>query len=113
MIFRFPSQMPQTPTIYSDEETKENWTKFVDENRFRDMTIVASDGSDYQIDYLNRRYVDGLVGQLPYDFGGVSAELLYQLKMRVPCPSTFTGQTSFPTPSFPSSCPMATWTRTC
>lgn len=46
-----------------------NWTQFVDRNRHRNITYIGTDGADYQLDYLNRRYVDGLVGQLPYEIG--------------------------------------------
>lgn len=60
-----------------------NWTDWIETVvRPQDITVVGSDGSDYQIDYLNRRYVDGLVGQLPYDFGAVSADILLDIQYR-------------------------------
>jgi Periplasmic binding protein domain len=55
--------MMQTPMRH------ENWTLFVDKHRHRNMTIIGTDGSDYQLDYLHTGYVDGLVGQLPYEMG--------------------------------------------
>eukprot|EP00977_Amphora_coffeiformis_P026195 scaffold24543_cov195-Amphora_coffeaeformis.AAC.18 len=65
--------MQQTPMRH------ENWTLFVEQNRHRNITIIGTDGSDYQLDYLHRRYVDGLVGQLPYEFGTSSAQAIYNL----------------------------------
>jgi gamma-aminobutyric acid type B receptor len=65
--------------MYQSPMRNLNWTKFVDANRHRNITYVGTDGSDYQLSYLSRRYVDGLVGQLPYDFGALSAKALYDL----------------------------------
>jgi gamma-aminobutyric acid type B receptor len=65
--------------MYQSPMRDPNWTDFVDANRHRNITYVGTDGSDYQLSYLSRRYVDGLVGQLPYDFGYFSAKLLYDL----------------------------------
>ena len=56
-----------------------NWTQFVDKNRHKNITYVGSDGSPLQLDYLDRRYVDGLVGQLPYEIGSDAAKLLYDI----------------------------------
>lgn len=67
-------------TLYQSPMRSTNWTHFIDTNRHRNITFVGSDGSGYQIDYLNRRYVDGLVGQLPYDMGRVSLEVLHELE---------------------------------
>lgn len=52
-----------------------NWTAFVESNRDKEITYVGTDGSDYQLEYLNRRYVDGLVGQLPFEWGTKSLEV--------------------------------------
>lgn len=68
--------------MYQSPMRSPNWTDFVDDIRPRNITIVGTDGSAYQLDYLNRRYVDGLVGQLPYDFGSVSVDVHYELKRR-------------------------------
>ena len=64
--------MKQTPMRH------ENWTQFIDKHRHRNITFIGTDGSDYQLDYLNRRYVDGLVGQLPHEFGTESIKVMYQ-----------------------------------
>jgi gamma-aminobutyric acid type B receptor len=68
--------MTQTPMRHP------NWTDFVDANRHRNITYIGTDAADYQLSYLNRRYVDGLVGQLPYEMGSVSLEVLYDLATR-------------------------------
>jgi ABC-type sugar transport system substrate-binding protein len=65
--------MTQTPMRHP------NWTDFVDANRHRNITYIGTDAADYQLSYLNRRYVDGLVGQLPYEMGSVSLQVLYDL----------------------------------
>lgn len=54
--------MKQTPMRH------ENWTKFVDDHRHLNITLIGVDGAQFQLDYLNRRYVDGLVGQLVRNF---------------------------------------------
>ena len=64
--------MRQTPM------RSERWPSFVAENRFRNITFIGTDGSDYQIKYLNNRFVDGLVGQLPYETGSESAKALFR-----------------------------------
>jgi ribose transport system substrate-binding protein len=52
-----------------------NWTDFVDAHRHQGITYIGTDGSYYQLEYLNRRYVDGLVGQLPYEMGTESLQV--------------------------------------
>jgi len=69
-------------TMYQTPMRSPNWTDFIDYNRHRNITIVGTDGSPYQIDYLNRRYVDGLVGQLPYDFGAISTDVHLEIQRR-------------------------------
>ena len=80
----------------SPMKAKNNWTQFVDLNSHSNITYIGVDGADYQLEYLNSRYVDGLIGQLPYEFGTTSAQRLYELakaqKMKFE-----NGQTVFPT----------------
>ena len=82
-IFKAQALAELNPTalvvFYQMPMRSENWTDWVDSNRHRGITIVAADSSPEQLDYLQRDYVDGLVGQLPYDFGKVSAEVLHEL----------------------------------
>ena len=68
--------MRQTPMRF------ENWTGLVEQYRDRNITYIGTDGSDYQLDYLSRRYVDGLIGQLPYEFGAFSVQALYDLAVK-------------------------------
>jgi gamma-aminobutyric acid type B receptor len=69
-------------TMFQTPMRNPNWTHFVDEHRHRNITYIGTDGSDYQLDYLSQRYVDGLVGQLPYEFGSKSLQVLYELVTR-------------------------------
>jgi ABC-type sugar transport system substrate-binding protein len=82
-ILKAQDMMDLNPTaimvMYQTPMRSDNWTDLIEINRDRNVTIVGSDSSDYQIEYLNRRYVDGLVGQLPYDMGRVSLEVLHEL----------------------------------
>jgi len=58
----------------------ENWTIFVDQYvRANNITLIGVDGADYQLDYLHRRYVDGLVGQMPYEMGWQAVTVLHDL----------------------------------
>lgn len=56
-----------------------NWTQLVDRHRHRGISYIGTDGSDYQLGYLHRKYVDGLIGQLPYEFGSTSLQILYDV----------------------------------
>jgi gamma-aminobutyric acid type B receptor len=66
-------------TMIQSPMRESNWTSFVETNRHRNITYIGTDGSDYQIDYLNRRLVDGLVGQLPFVIGTKSLQVLYDI----------------------------------
>ena len=55
-----------------------NWTSLVDEHRHRNITYIGVDAADYQLDYLQRGYVDGLVGQMPYEIGSACFQAMYQ-----------------------------------
>ena len=39
-----------------------NWTTLVKEHRHRNITLIGTDAADFQLDYLERGYVNGLVG---------------------------------------------------
>lgn len=66
-----------------------NWTQLVDLYRDKNITYIGTDGADYQLSYLNRRYVHGLVGQLPFEFGSESLRVLYDLVKGEALDSTF------------------------
>jgi ABC-type sugar transport system substrate-binding protein len=60
--------------------TNDVWTKFYDEYvRPRNITVVCGDDMKIQLEYLSKRYVQALVGQLPYDMGVLSLQTLYDL----------------------------------
>jgi len=42
------------------------WPEFVKKYRHKNITFIGTDGDDYQIEYLNRGLVDGLVGQVSF-----------------------------------------------
>jgi ABC-type sugar transport system substrate-binding protein len=45
------------------------WIEFVLENEARNITLLCGDAMPLQLEYLERGYVDGLLGQLPYEMG--------------------------------------------
>jgi ABC-type sugar transport system substrate-binding protein len=55
------------------------WKEFVDEHRHLDITLVSGDAMPNQLEFLSRGYVQGLVGQLPYEMGFMAIKALYDL----------------------------------
>ena len=55
-----------------------DWPKLMEEHAHRNITYVGVDAADYQLDYLNRKLVHGLVGQLPHEIGVICFESLYR-----------------------------------
>ena len=55
------------------------WQDFVDEHRHRNITLLCADASDHQLTFLKHDYVSGLAGQLPYDMGIKSIDVLWTL----------------------------------
>ena len=53
------------------------WANFHD--KYASLTYVVADTLDIQIHQLNQGYVNGLVGQLPFDMGELSLETLYNI----------------------------------
>jgi ABC-type sugar transport system substrate-binding protein len=62
------------PMFNSDPQ---NWKNFVDSNR--NLTLVVADTLSVQLDLMNQGYVNGLVGQLPYQMGVMSIDVLMKL----------------------------------
>ena len=58
------------------------WKNFVDQNRH--LKTVVADSFDIQIELIKEGYVDGLVGQLPFQIGELSAKVLMQINQEVP-----------------------------
>ena len=55
----------------------EHWESFV--QQYPDLFIICADTMPFQLDLLNRGYVNGLVGQSPYDMGIQSIDTLLAL----------------------------------
>jgi len=53
------------------------WKEFTDSNPH--VFTVVADTTDQQIDLMNKGYVNGLVGQMPYQMGRYSAEQLFRI----------------------------------
>ena len=58
-------------------ERTEYWESFV--QQYPDLFIICADTMPFQLDLLNRGYVNGLVGQSPYDMGVKSIDTLLAL----------------------------------
>lgn len=56
---------------------KEPWIDFVNTNT--NITLVVGDALDVQMELMNMGYVDGLVGQLPFEMGTDSINVLLKL----------------------------------
>lgn len=64
-----------------------NWKLFVDANR--NLTLNVGDTDPNQLDLLAKTYVDGLVGQVPYQMGTESIRLLLELAAGKPQQEVF------------------------
>ncbi|KAL3938240.1 MAG: hypothetical protein SGARI_001818 [Bacillariaceae sp.] len=74
-------EQTNTSAIVSFKQTpmkNENWTKMVDAARAKGITYLGVDSADYQLEYLNQEYVDGLVGQSQWGMGTKMVKVLYQ-----------------------------------
>jgi ribose transport system substrate-binding protein len=57
-----------------------NWKQVVDKYRDRNITYLGVDAADFQLEYLNQRYVDGLVGQSPWMIGKTVVDVLVKYR---------------------------------
>ncbi|CAB9517862.1 acid type B receptor subunit 2 [Seminavis robusta] len=75
-VFGLPMQ------IVNDTNTQQSsipWKQFVDEvARDRNITLLCADDLPHQLELLQSDYVDGLVGQLPFDMGQQAIRVLYE-----------------------------------
>mmetsp|Transcript_9051 Transcript_9051/g.21526 ORF Transcript_9051/g.21526 Transcript_9051/m.21526 type:complete len:714 (-) Transcript_9051:135-2276(-) len=79
-MFRFMQEDPELTAIVpvmGAGMRSPIWTDFV--NAYPDVLLVVSDAMPNQLALLNRAYCNGLVGQLPYEMGAKSIEVLYDL----------------------------------
>jgi hypothetical protein len=58
---------------------EEGWKDFVNVNREKNLTLIVGDTLDVQMQLMNEGYVDGLVGQLPFEMGKDSIDVLLRL----------------------------------
>ena len=58
---------------------KEGWKEFVNTNTEKNLTLIVGDTLEVQLQLMNEGYVDGLVGQLPYEMGKDSIDVLWRL----------------------------------
>ena len=81
-MYQFAAQIP-TPTVLipvmGAPMRSGLWKQMVDDTRHLNITFVSGDALQVQLDFLNHDYVQGLVGQLPYEMGFQSIELLLDL----------------------------------
>ena len=70
--------MKQSPMRLSGEYFGSDYREFIELHRHRNITFIGTDDSDYQLEYLATGYVDGLVGQMPYEFGRTAVNVLLQ-----------------------------------
>jgi ABC-type sugar transport system substrate-binding protein len=65
------------PVGFWPMEDKESWIDFVDDNT--NITLIVGDSLEVQMELMNMGYVDGLVGQLPFEMGKDSIDVLLKL----------------------------------
>lgn len=63
------------------------WTDLVDRNRRRNITYVSGDAMPNQLLMLNSKYAHGLVGQLPYEMGSLSIQVLFDVAAKNASPT--------------------------
>ena len=56
----------------------DEWAKFVDSHKY--LWNVVGDMDPVQLDLISKKYVHGLVGQVPYEMGSASMNILTQLQ---------------------------------
>jgi len=62
------------------------YANFWKRHRHRNITIIAADDFELQIAHLSRGYVQGLVGQMPYEMGALAVQVLVDLIEGRPVP---------------------------
>lgn len=76
------------------ETNTTRWTTFRDANP--NITMVASETLPIAIELMNKGYVDGLVGQLPFEMGELSADTLLKINEGKEIDETIYGKISRP-----------------
>jgi hypothetical protein len=65
-------------TLFQSPMRNANYKNWVDTYRSRNITLIAMDALDY-VSYLSTGYVDGLVGQITFEMGTRSADILSEV----------------------------------
>jgi gamma-aminobutyric acid type B receptor len=68
--------------LYTSPLRDANYTNWVDSNRFRNLTLVSR-GTVENINLLSSGYLNGMVGEIHYDMGKRSAEVLVEIAMKL------------------------------
>lgn len=74
---RIKAIIPVTGWLMSDETL---WKRFRDDTYSKNITTVVADTSPVQVELMNRDYVNGLVGQMPFLMGNFSVNELLRLQ---------------------------------
>ncbi|CAB9515488.1 Gamma-aminobutyric acid (GABA) B receptor [Seminavis robusta] len=70
------------------------WQAFYDEHYERGITFLSGDSMSHQLDLLASGYVQALIGQLPWEMGAMSIEILYNISQTGSIEGTATQQQS-------------------
>jgi len=62
--------------LFQNPIKEENYTTWVDLYRDQNITLIGFDALDY-LDYLSKGYLDGLVGQVTFEMGTLSAQVMH------------------------------------
>ncbi|CAJ1968712.1 unnamed protein product [Cylindrotheca closterium] len=65
--------MYQTPTRHP------NFTQVIQQNQWRNVSIISVDGNGNEMNFLGRGIIDGLVGEATYDTGVLMPEVLQRI----------------------------------
>ena len=58
---------------------KEGWKEFFNSNKDKNLTLIVGDTLEVQMQLMNEGYANGLVGQLPFNMGKDSIDVLWSL----------------------------------
>lgn len=77
------ARLPEPPTVAISTMyvfmNAPGWKDYIDEFNKVGIKHVTADASELQLEYLATGYADALLAQLPYEFGILSVDVLYQL----------------------------------
>mmetsp|Transcript_13503 Transcript_13503/g.19914 ORF Transcript_13503/g.19914 Transcript_13503/m.19914 type:complete len:677 (+) Transcript_13503:110-2140(+) len=80
------------------------WSEFVKMNR--NLKLVVGDSVDVQVRSLKMGFVDGLIGQLPYQMGQIAIEALWNVTQKIDIEEEIYGTTILQIVRFPLTLPL-------